>query len=120
MITFILFDHYIKGVLVSFSILKDTSLQIDVRMSCAGVHWGEEVDGQRGGGVGGSSSEDWGLNSADMEDILTPKPPLSTSPALYQPSQEETPSFQMLVWGSIIPLTFPETQMNPCHNFISH
>ncbi|KAK3854127.1 hypothetical protein Pcinc_039371 [Petrolisthes cinctipes] len=64
--------------------------RLTLGMSCAGVHWGEEVDGQRGSG------EDWGLNSADMEDLLTPKPPLPTSPALYQPSQEETPSFQIL------------------------
>lgn len=58
-------------------------------MSCAGSHWGEEHDSQRTG------SDDWGLSSSDMEDLLTPQAPPPTPPALHQPSQEETPSFQM-------------------------
>lgn len=59
-------------------------------MSCAGSHWGEEHDSQRNG------NDDWGLSSSDMEDLLTPQPPPPTSPTLHQPSQEETPSFQIL------------------------
>ncbi|XP_050738632.1 STAGA complex 65 subunit gamma-like isoform X2 [Eriocheir sinensis] len=59
-------------------------------MSCAGGHWGEEAEQQRGGG------DDWGLSPADMEDLLTPQPPAPTPPALHQPSPEETPSFQIL------------------------
>ncbi|KAK8729807.1 hypothetical protein OTU49_008335 [Cherax quadricarinatus] len=59
-------------------------------MSCAGSHWGEEHESQRSG------SDEWGLSNSDMEDLLTPQPPAPTSPVLHQPSQEETPSFQIL------------------------
>ncbi|XP_076040123.1 spt7 isoform X2 [Oratosquilla oratoria] len=50
--------------------------------------WGELQDSR--------GLEEWGLSSSDMEDLLTPQPPPPAAPILYQPSQEETPSFQIL------------------------
>ncbi|CAL4113623.1 unnamed protein product, partial [Meganyctiphanes norvegica] len=53
-------------------------------------HWGEMVDTQK------NSSDEWTLSSSDMGDLLKPLPPAPTCPPLHQPSQEETPSFQII------------------------
>jgi len=53
-------------------------------------HWGEMAETRQ------SSSDEWTLSSSEMGDLLKPQPPAPTCPPLHQPSQEETPSFQIL------------------------
>lgn len=47
-------------------------------------HWGELEDPKR--------NEDWSLSLSDIEEQILPSTP---PPSLYQPSHEETASFQM-------------------------
>lgn len=53
-------------------------------------HWEEMASTRQ------SLGDEWTLSSSDMEDLLKPQPPAPTCPPLHQPSQEETPSFQIL------------------------